>query len=93
MTKFYVDNWITALRGSVVRRVSLYSVQSMANIRMRLISDSSNTLLFSESSRPYQLHSLSYFFLWNSLMRFAVLGECNGCGLQGAVGFVGRVSS
>ncbi len=45
MTKFYVDNWITALRGSVVRRVSLYSVQSMANIRIRLIFDSSNTLV------------------------------------------------
>ena len=53
MTKFYVDNWITALCGSVVRRVaylvrtseSLYSVQSMANIRIRLIFDSSNTLV------------------------------------------------
>ena len=37
MTKFYVDNWITALRGSAVWRVfgtHEYSVQSMANIRI-----------------------------------------------------------
>ena len=46
MTKFYVDNWITALRGSVVRRANRCTrFRALANIRIRLIFDSSNTLV------------------------------------------------
>ena len=56
MTKFYVDNWITALRGSVVRRV--FGTHERIVVFGSEHGEYSNTINFrfieyvSESSRP-----------------------------------------
>ena len=60
MTKFYVDNWITALRGSVVRRV--FGTHERIVVFGSEHGEYSNTINFrfieyiSESSRPYNYH-------------------------------------
>ena len=57
MKKFYVDNWITALRGSVVRRV--FGTHERIVVFGSEHGEYSNTINFrfieyvSESSRPY----------------------------------------
>ena len=65
MTKFYVDNLITALRGSVVRRV--FGTHERIVVFGSEHGEYSNTINFrfieyiSESSRPYCLYNSQTF--------------------------------
>ena len=66
MTKFYVDNWITALRGSVVRLV--FGTNERIVVFDSEHGEYSNTINFrfieyiSELSRPYCAHSITPCF-------------------------------